>query len=116
MSWPNRLKKQLSAFSMPARMELVAEAERGQFAHRMRQQRDADAEFSYFGSCFIDAARDPARVQVQCERKAANPSADDGNAHILSFVMPRESGAPSRRQLGSKIPKAVPTGSTRFRG
>ena len=84
MSWPKRLKKQLSAFSMPAREQLVAEAERGEFAHRMRQQRDADAELLQFGRRLVDAARDPARVQMERERKPANPSADDRNGHAVS--------------------------------
>ena len=52
-----------------------------EFAHRMRQQRDADAELLQFGRRLIDAARDPARVQIERERKAANPSADDRNGH-----------------------------------
>ena len=40
------------------REQRVAEAERGQFAHRMRQQRDADAEFFQFRRGLVDAAGD----------------------------------------------------------
>ena len=61
--------------------QFVAKAERGQFAHRMRKQRDPDAKLPQFGRRLIDAARDPARVQMERERKAANPSADDRNGH-----------------------------------
>src|SRR5258708_23221592 len=54
--------------------QLVAEAERGEFAHAMWQQRDADAEFLEFRRRFIDAAGNPACVQVEREREAAAPA------------------------------------------
>ena len=50
--------------------QLVAEAERGELAHRMRQQRDADAELLHFRRRLVDAAGNPARVQVRARAKA----------------------------------------------
>jgi hypothetical protein len=59
----------------------VAEAECRKFAHRVRQQRDADAELLQLGRGLIDPARDAARMQVQRKRKPANPAADDRDGH-----------------------------------
>src|SRR5436305_9105855 len=61
--------------------QLLAEPERREFAHAMRQQRDANAEFFQLRRRFIDAAGYPACVQVEREREAANTAADDGYGH-----------------------------------
>ena len=63
------------------REQLVAQAERGEFAHAVRQQRDADAELLQLGRRLVDAARDAARMQVERERQPANPAADDCDVH-----------------------------------
>src|ERR1043165_9515015 len=65
-----------------APQEVVAEAKRREFAHRMRPQRYADAELFEFGRRFIDLGCDSAGVQVQRKRKPANSAADDGDAHV----------------------------------
>ena len=63
--------------------QFIAEAERGELAHRMRQQRDADAELLQLRRRLVDAARDPARMQIEREREPANPAADDRDGHVI---------------------------------
>ena len=67
--------------------QFVAQAERGQLAHRMRQQRDADAELLHVRRCLVDLGRDAARMQIERQRKPANPAADncDGHTFFLSL-------------------------------
>ena len=52
-----------------ARLEQrVAQAERTEFGHGMRQQRDADAERLDLRRALIDAAGDPPLLNIKCER------------------------------------------------
>ncbi len=59
----------------------VAEAERAELAHGMRQQRDADAQFLDLGRALVDAAGDAALRQIERERQPADTAADDGYGH-----------------------------------
>src|SRR3981189_3390152 len=56
--------------------QFLVEAERGEFAHRVRQQRDPDAELLDLGRALVDAARDAVPMQVQRQREAGNSAAD----------------------------------------
>jgi len=51
-----------------------ATTERGELAHRMGQQRDADAELLDLRCAFVDAIRDAAPMQVEREREPADPA------------------------------------------
>ena len=73
---------------MPASNSSLVEAERGELAHRMRQQRDADAELLDLGRALVDAARDAVPMQVQRQRKAGDSAADDRDVHD-SRIQPR---------------------------
>src|SRR2546423_15051401 len=68
--------------------QLVAQTERGELAHRMRQQRDADAELLHLRRRLVHAARDPARVQIERKREPADSAADDCDGHALPFPLP----------------------------
>ena len=68
---------------MPAASSCRLQAERGELAHRMRQQGDADAELLHLGRRFVDVAGDAALVQAEREREAADAAADDGDAGII---------------------------------
>ena len=63
--------------------QLIAEAERREFTHAVRQQRDADAELLEFRRGLVDATCDAALMQIQREREPANPAADDRDGHGL---------------------------------
>ena len=69
--------------------QFVADTEAGKFSHRMRQQRDADAEWFDFGRALVDAGFDAAPMQIERERQPANPAANDSHLHpfkILPFA------------------------------
>src|SRR2546430_2380293 len=72
--------------------QFITQAKRGEFAHRMRQQRDADAELLHLRRRLVNAARDPARVQIEREREPADSAADDCDGHASSFPSPRTCG------------------------
>ena len=59
------------------RQQLVRDTERGEFAHRMRQQRDADAELLHLRRALVDRAGDAAPMQVEREREPGDAAADD---------------------------------------
>src|SRR6185312_197401 len=65
----------------PGGEQFAGDTERGEFAHRMRQQRDADAELPDFRCALIDAAVDAALLEIERQRKPANAAADDGYFH-----------------------------------
>src|SRR5205823_11322245 len=48
--------------------QLVAQAKRRQLTHRVREQRDADAELPHLRRGFVNAARDLACMQIQRKR------------------------------------------------
>src|SRR5690606_13393691 len=62
----------------------VGKAQRGEFAHRVRQERDADAELLQFGGALINRASDPARLEIERQRQTADSAADDRNLHEAS--------------------------------
>ena len=88
MSWPKRLKKRALAVLDAGCEQFVAEAERAEFAHRMRQQRDADAELLDLGRALVDAAGDAALLEIERERQPANAAADDGYFHAVFASLP----------------------------
>src|SRR5258705_7520446 len=55
----------------------VLKAQCGEFAHRMRQDGDPDAELLELGGGLIDAGRDAALMQAQREGETANSGADN---------------------------------------
>ena len=61
--------------------QFVAEAERAEFAHGMRQQRDADAEFLDLRRTLIDAAGDAALLEVEGKRQSTDAAADNRYIH-----------------------------------
>ena len=64
---------------MPAASQFVRHAERGEFAHGMRQQRDADPEFLDLRRAFVNAASDAEPMQIERQRKSANAATDNGD-------------------------------------
>src|SRR4029078_12253731 len=61
--------------------QFVGQAERGELAHGMWQQRDAYGELPQLGRPFIDAAVNATFLEVECERQSANAAPDNGNFH-----------------------------------
>jgi hypothetical protein len=61
--------------------ECLVEAERGELAHRMGQEGDADAELLQLRRGFVDAAWQPPLVQVEGEGEPADAGADDRDVH-----------------------------------
>jgi hypothetical protein len=61
------------------RIERVVQAELDQFAHRMRQHVDADAERPQLGHAFKDFCRNADLVQAERQRQPANAAARDEN-------------------------------------
>src|SRR5512141_455452 len=61
--------------------QLIAEPERAEFAHGMRQQGDADTQLLDLGRALVDAAGDAALRQVERKRQPADTPADDGYGH-----------------------------------
>ena len=79
---------------MPVLQQRVAQAERGEFAHGMRQQRDADAELLDLRRALVDAAGNPALLQIERERQPADAAADNCYLHSVvpisqAFVLQR---------------------------
>src|ERR1700722_12739228 len=87
------------------REQRLVDAERRELAHRMRQQRDADAELLHLRRALIDATRDAAPMQVQRQRQAGDAAADDGDIvvsgchgyvvtskHLSDYTLPRRVG------------------------
>src|SRR6201993_4080881 len=69
----------------------VAEAQRREFPHRMRKQRDSDAQFLDLRSARVNVARYAALVQIQRKRQTADTAPDDCDVHNppspLAFLM-----------------------------
>src|SRR5258707_2398848 len=63
------------------RAQSLLQAERRELAHRVGQERDADAELLDLRRTFEYAAGEPARVQREREREARDPAAADENPH-----------------------------------
>jgi hypothetical protein len=61
--------------------QFIGQAERGEFAHGMRQQCNAYAKFFEFRRALVDAAGNAAFLEVECERQSADAAADDGDFH-----------------------------------
>src|SRR5262249_23381514 len=66
--------------------QLIPEAERGEFAHGMWQQSDADAERLDLRRALIDAAGDPAFLEIKREREPANPAANNRYEHSVTVA------------------------------
>ncbi len=83
-------------------VERRQQAEFGQFADRMRQRVDADADLSDFARLLVDGGTDAARVQHQGERETANAASDDDDLHadppglIISSLKYQASACQSR--------------------
>src|SRR5580692_2107839 len=79
-------------------IELLQETEPGEFADRMRQRVDADAEFADGVGLFEQFAADAARPQHQGRGQAADTATDDNRLHRLlhsthSLTSPRACAA-----------------------
>src|SRR5690349_3146783 len=61
--------------------QTIGEAERAEFAHGVRQQRYADAEFLELRRALVYAAGNAAVLEIECERQPANAAADDCYFH-----------------------------------
>ena len=81
MSWPKRLKKQLSRFSMPAAISSLSTPSAVNSRIACGNKRDADAELGHLRRPLIDIAGDAALLQVQRQRQPANAAADDRDFH-----------------------------------
>ena len=83
----------------------LVETQRGEFAHRMGQKRDADTEFLDLRSALEHPAGDAPLVQVEGKRKPANAAPNDDNVHgafhcpDLHTNLPR---GPSREQSAGR--------------
>jgi hypothetical protein len=66
------------------RFEALLQAEPRQFAHRMRQERDADPELLDLGHRLVDPALEAALPQIEREAEPDDAAADDGNLHPSS--------------------------------
>src|ERR1700680_3431739 len=81
------------------------EAKRAEFAHCMRQQRDADAESLDRRRALIDARGDAALMEIKRERKSADAAADDCNIHPwipgTGWVQGEWTKSPNSCQLGA---------------
>ena len=66
------------------RFEDLLQPEPRQFAHRVRQKRDADAELLDLRHRLVDPALEPALLQVQREAEPGDAAADDRDLHRSS--------------------------------
>jgi hypothetical protein len=82
----------------PLTRQRVAEAERRQLAHGVRQEGDADAERLHLGHALVHAAGEAALVERQREGQPSDPAADDGDVH--------EAGSPPVHHDGGDITEA----------
>ena len=70
------------------RIELVVQAELDQFAHRMRQHVDADAERPQLGHAFKNPGRNADLVQAERQRQPADAAARDEYGHVTPLLLP----------------------------
>src|SRR5207302_5391077 len=66
------------------RFEDLLQTEPRQFAHRMRQKRDADAELLDLRHRLVDPALEPTLLQFQREAEPGDAAADDCDLHRSS--------------------------------
>jgi CPA2 family monovalent cation:H+ antiporter-2 len=64
--------------------QIVAEPECAEFAHRMRQQGNADAERFDLRRALINTAGNAALFEIECERQPANAAADNRYVHSVT--------------------------------
>ena len=65
----------------------VLHPQRGELAHRVRQQRDAHPQFPDFGRGFIHMAGNPPPMQIERETQPPYASARDGNFHAIPSTL-----------------------------
>ena len=70
------------------RVEPVVQAELDQFAHRMRQHVDADAERPQLRHAFKNSGRYADLVQAERQRQPADTAARDENSHVTPPIRP----------------------------
>ena len=87
-------------------IEPVQQAEAGQFADRMRQRVDADAEFADGVGLFEQFAVDAARAQHQRGGEAADAASDDDRLHPPKLHSTRRTLSPQ----GGRGSHSVPSG------
>src|SRR6476646_2954020 len=66
--------------------QFIAKPERAEFAHRMRQESDADAERLDLRRALVDAAGDSTLLEIECEREPANAAADNRYVHPVTPI------------------------------
>src|SRR6476661_2715900 len=66
--------------------QFIAKAERAELTHRMRQQRDADAERLDLRRALVDAGGDSTLLEIKCEREPANAAADNRYVHPVTPI------------------------------
>ena len=66
----------------PLGRQCLSEAERGQLAHAVGQQRDPHAQLLHLRRALVHAAGDAALVQGEREREPADAAADDRDVHV----------------------------------
>src|SRR5690606_34191381 len=89
---PEAVEEAAFAIFDAGREQRVADAERGEFAHRMRQQRDADAKRFPLARALVNTAGDAARLEIERQCHPADSAADNRNLHRLSLICRRMEG------------------------
>ena len=89
------------------------QAEFDQFAHRMRQHVDADAERPQFGNALEDSGGNADLVQAERQRQPADAAACDENSHGTPLLLPASSHG---RGQGATAARAQGAGVTYIRG
>src|ERR1700738_2273140 len=75
----------------PRGIDLVEQAELDQFAHRVRQHVDADAERLQFGHALEYFGGNANLMQAECPRQPADAAAGDKNGHETPLLLGRSS-------------------------
>src|SRR4029078_8483929 len=79
------------------------EAEGGELAHAVRQERDSHAQLLHLARRFVHRARDPALVQREREREAGDAAAHDRDSHRYSALMPADLTTSAQRTPSAYI-------------
>src|SRR5262249_25632709 len=79
------------------------EAQRGELAHSVGQERDAHAQLLHLARGFVDGAGDAALVQREREREAGDAAAHDRHAHPYSALMPADFTTSAQRTTSASI-------------
>src|SRR4029077_4230561 len=66
--------------------QFIAKAERAELTHRVRQQRDADAQRLDLRRALVYAAGDSTLLEIKCEREPANTPADNRYVHPVTPI------------------------------